>query len=79
MRISEDRFKYDELLAKITAQGTLESKIIRGRLKKTISRGRQKKTISKEWTANDFVSTTRAAKDGTRWKRIVAKSPLVSK
>ena len=31
----------------------------------------------KEWTGMGFSSSTRAAEDRTRWKRIVVKSPVV--
>ena len=43
-------------------------------------RGRQKKRLEdniKEWTGMDFASSTRAAKDRTRWKGIIANSSVV--
>ena len=43
-------------------------------------RGRQKKRWEdniKEWTGMDFVSSTRAAENRSRWKGIVANSSVV--
>ena len=43
-------------------------------------KGNQKKRGKdnfKEWTGMDFASSTRAAEDRTRWKRIVVKSSVV--
>ena len=42
-------------------------------------KGRQKRWEDniKEWTGMDFASSTRAAEDRTRWKGVVAKSPVV--
>ena len=45
-------------------------------------RGRQKKRWEdniKEWTGMDFVSSTRAAENRTKWKGIVANSSVVSR
>ena len=44
--------------------------------KKEADRRRGGKTIS-EWTGMDFASSTRAAENRTRWKWIVANSPVV--
>ena len=57
-------------LAKTILQGTVKGK----------KRRRQKKRSEdniKEWTGMDFVSSTRAAENKTRWKGIVANSSVV--
>ena len=58
------------VLAKTILQGTMNGK----------RNGRQKKTWEnsiKEWTGMDFVSSTRAAENRTRWEGIVATSSVV--
>ena len=59
-------------LAKTILQGTMNGKRRGGRQKK-----RWEDNI-KEWTLMDFASSTRAVKDGKRWKGVVAKSSVVS-
>ena len=58
-------------LAKTILQGTVKGKRKRGRQKK-----RWEDNI-KEWTGMDFASSTRAAKNRSRWKGIVANSSVV--
>ena len=55
-------------LAKTILQSTMKGKRIRGRQKK-----RWEDNI-KEWTGMDFVTSSRAAENMTRWKGIVANS-----
>ena len=57
-------------LAKTILQGTVKGK----------RRGRHKKRLEdniKEWTGMEFVSSTRAAENGTRWEGIFANSSVV--
>ena len=58
-------------LAKTILQSTVKGKRKRGRQKK-----RWEDNI-KEWTGMDFASSTRAAENRSRWKRIVANSSVV--
>ena len=58
-------------MAKITLQGTVKGKRRRRREKK-----RWEYNI-KEWTGMNFASSTRAAENRTRWKRIVANLSVV--
>ncbi|MEW8548558.1 MAG: hypothetical protein AB2693_34080, partial [Candidatus Thiodiazotropha sp.] len=57
-------------LAKTILQGTVKGKRRRGRQKK-----RWEDNI-KEWTGMDFASSTKAAENSTKWKRIVVKSSV---
>ena len=58
-------------LAKTILQGTVKGKRKRGRQKK-----RWEDSI-KRWTGMEFASSSRAAENRTRWKRIIANSSVV--
>ena len=47
-------------------------------MKGKIRIGRQRKNNIKEWTGMDFVSTTKAAEDRTRWKGNIVKLSVLS-
>ena len=49
---------------------------MQGKRRKGNQKKRGKDNI-KEWTGMDFASSTRAAEDRTRWKRIVVQSSVV--
>ena len=58
----------------------LAKTILQGTVKGTRRRCRQKKKWEdniKEWTGIDFASSTKAAENRSRWKRIVANSSVV--
>ena len=57
--------------AKTTLQGTVQGKRRKGRQTK-----RWEDNI-KDWTGMNFASSTRAAENRTRWKRVVVKSSVV--
>ena len=83
--------EYDELVALVKKRKLrrfghvsrscgLAKTILQGRVKGQRKRGRQKKRWEdniKEWTGIDFTSSTMAAENRTRWKRIVANSSVV--
>ena len=83
--------EYDELLTLVKKQNLrrfghvsrssgLANTILQGTVKGKRKRGREKKRwedIIKEWTGMDFASSTRAAENRSRWKRISAKSSVV--
>ena len=80
--------EYDELLTLVkkrklrwfghVSRSSCLAKTIQGTVKGK-KRGRQKSWEDniKEWTGMDFVSSTRAAENRTRWKDIVANSSVV--
>ena len=64
----------------VSRSSGLAKTIIQGTVKGKRKRGRQKKRWEiniKEWTGMDFASSTRAAKNRTRWKGVVANSSVV--
>ena len=64
----------------ISKISSLANTFLQATVKGTRRRGRQKKRLEDnviEWIGMDFVSTTTAAEDRTRWKGIVIKSPVV--
>ena len=81
--------EYDELLTlvkkrklswfgHVSRSSSLANTILQGTVKG--KRGRQKMRWEdniKEWTGMDFASSTRAAKNRSRWKGIVANSSVV--
>ena len=83
--------EYDELQAlvkkrklrwfgRVSKSSSLAKTILQGTEKGKRKRGRQKKRWEdniKEWTGMDFVSSTRAAENKTRWQGIVANSSVV--
>ena len=83
--------EYDELLTlvekrklrwfgHVSRSSGLAKTILQGTVKGKRKRGRQKKRWEdniKEWTGMDFVSSTRAAENKSRWKGIVANSSVV--
>ena len=83
--------EYDELLTlvkkrklrwfgNVSRSSGLAKTILQGTVKGKRKRGRQKKRWEdniKEWTGTDFASSTRAAKNRSRWKGIVANSSVV--
>ena len=85
--------EYDELLTQIKIQklrwfghvsrsSGLAKTILQGTVKGKRKSSRQKKRWEdniKEWTGMDFASLTRAAKNMSRWKGIVANSSVVSR
>ena len=84
-------WEYDELLTLVKKRklrwfghvprsSRLAKTILQGTMKGNRKRGRQKKRWEdniKEWTGMDFVSSTRAAENRSRWKGIVANSSVV--
>ena len=59
----------------------LAKTILQGIEKRKRRKGRQEQrwednTCTMEWTGANFASSTRAAEDRTRWKRIVGKSSV---
>ena len=85
--------KYDELMSlvekrklrwfgHISRSSGLAKTILQGKVKGKRRKGRQKKRWEdniKDWTGNDFASSTRPVKDRSWWKRIVVKSSVVPK
>ena len=83
--------EYDELLTlvkkrklrwfgHVSRSSGLAKTILQGTVKEKRKRDRQKKRWEdniKEWTGMDFVSSTRAAENRTRWKRIIANTSVV--
>ena len=83
--------EYDELLAlvkkrklrwfdHVSMSSGLAKTILQGTVKGKRKRGRQKKRWEdniQEWTGTDFASSTRAAENRLRWKRIVANLSVV--
>ena len=83
--------EYDELLAlvkkrklrwfgHVSRSSGLAKTILQGTVKGKRKRDRQKKGWEdniKEWTGMDFASSTRAAENRTRWRRVVVNSSLV--
>ena len=91
--IQEATGEYDELLTlvkkrkirwfgHVSRSSGLATTVQQGTVKGKRKRGRQKKRWEdgiEEWTGMDFASSTRAAKNRTRWKGIVANSSVVSR
>ena len=70
--------EYDELLTLVKKRKA--KTILHGTVKGKRKRGRQKKRWEgniKEWTGMDIASSTRAAENRSRWKRIVANLSVV--
>ena len=64
----------------VSRSSGLAKTILQGTVKEKRKRGRQKKRWEdniKEWTGMDFASSTKTAENRTRWKEIVANSPVV--